>query len=315
MSYAPIALFIYKRPFHTKKTIESLMNCNGFEKTIVYVFCDGSKTVEDQESVDETRSVAKSMLGERAIFCESQSNKGLANSIINGVSFILEEFDEVIVVEDDLVVDPGFLTFINQGLEKYKDEPKIMQVSGHMFRIEKFGNRTDAFFLPFCTSWGWGTWKRAWKYFDSEATGWDILNRNKEMRLRFNLNNGYDYSGMLERQSNGQIDSWAIRWYWSIFKINGYCLFPRNSYVDNIGFDDTATHGYLSAKFSLDKVFLTEKPKIVSNGFVLPENIVIDEDDYQAVSSAIGTPIRRISILINQTKMKFVKLFLGSSRR
>jgi len=285
MNYSPIALFVYKRPEHTRRTLESLMRCPEFADSPLYVFCDGVKKEEDKFQVMQARDVVRSLVGTRAEIIESPTNRGLANSIISGVTTLCDKYQRVIVVEDDLVVAPQFLEFLNAALEKYDNEPSVMQVSGHMFPVPEFANRTEALFLPFTTSWGWGTWKRAWDYFDAEADGWEVLQTDKKMQERFNLDGCFDYFQMLKQQMSGEIDSWAIRWYWSVFKNNGCVVFPTASYVNNIGFDGSGTHGRLY----IPKIFKKPNSSVYSHQIKhqinLPTKIRIAEKDLMQVQS------------------------------
>lgn len=264
MSYSPIALFVYKRPEHTRRVLESLMQCPEFDDSPLYIFCDGAKKEEDKDKVIQAREVVRSMVGAKAEIVESPTNRGLANSITSGVTSLCNKYGRVIVLEDDLVVAPQFLSFLNAALDKYQDESSVMQISGYMFPVPEFINKTEAVFLPFTTSWGWGTWKRAWDCFDAQASGWEILQTNKQMRLRFNLDGSFDYFNMLKMQMSGEIDSWAIRWYWSVFKKNGCVIFPPISYVTNIGFDSSGTHGSRSAKLLLSSNTKLERATNIS---------------------------------------------------
>ncbi len=239
---APIALFVYKRPVHTAQVLEALSKCRGAGESELFIYCDGPKRVEDTDAVEETRIVVKSRrwCGDVHII-ESEKNKGLANSIISGVTELCGKYGKVIVLEDDLVVAPNFLVYMNEALGKYAGEKTVLQISGHMFPVD-IDVEEDAVFLPFSTSWGWATWKRAWDLFDPEATGYESLNQDRNLRRRFDLNDSYPYAKMLFDQLNGRVDSWAIRWYWSFFRENGVCLFPKTSLVANIGMDGSGTH-------------------------------------------------------------------------
>lgn len=276
MSFAPIALFVYKRPEHTRKTLEALMRCSEFEQSELYVFCDGAKRLEDQELVDDTRAVVRTLVGYKAIVIEALENQGLADSIISGVTKLVNEFGTVIVLEDDLVVSSGFLNYVNQGLEKYRDEDQVMQISGYMFPGAEFIDRDEAMFLPFTVSWGWATWDRAWRYFDPDAKGWEVLKRNRQMRKRFNLDGAYDYFSILESQFLGKCDSWAVRWYWSVFQRKGLVLFPAATYIQNIGFDGSGTHGSLTRRYIPDSLQSGES-------FRFPKNITISEKDFEII--------------------------------
>ena len=173
---------------------------------------------------------------------ERSRNLGLANSIIEGVTRLCTERGRVIVVEDDLTVSRHFLEYMNQALDRYADDERVMQVSGYMFPVS-LGTETDALFLPLTTSWGWACWQRSWKKFDPGGSGREALSRDPSMRRRFNLDGAYDYAGMLDAQAAGKIDSWAIRWYLSVFLRGGLVLYPARTLVRNLGFDDSGTHG------------------------------------------------------------------------
>ena len=278
--WAPIALFIYKRAEHTRRTIVSLQGCEGFQSSPIYVFADGPKTEAEVPAVRATRAAARTLLGSRAVFVEQERNRGLANSIIAGTTELCDRHGTVIVVEDDLVLAPSFLRFLNEGLERYRDEPRVMQVSGHMFDVPSLASQRGALLLPLTTSWGWATWERAWSMFDPSATGWrEHLADDAEVK-RFNLGDRYDYFGMLKRQMNGKIDSWAIRWYYSVFARGGLALFPPRTLVLNIGFDGTGTHDRLALP--------AHQASLESNAsFELPADIA-ESDQKVHVFDAIG---------------------------
>jgi Glycosyltransferase like family 2 len=285
MNYAPIAIFVYKRPDHTRRTIEALVQCPEFAESPLYVFCDGAKKPEDQAAIDETRAVVRLIVGERATMIEAAQNQGLANSIIAGVSKLLDEFDRVIVLEDDLVVSPRFLSYMNAALETYQNESLVMQVSGYMFPIKEIASQTEAMFLPFTASWGWGTWRRAWNYFDPNATGWEVLKTDAAMKSRFNLDQAYNYFDMLASQMSGEIDSWAIRWYWSVFQNNGCVLYPSISHVNNIGIDGSGTHGSFTGK----EFKITKDISLSSSLEKFPSLIQTIPSNYQLVTNWIRT--------------------------
>lgn len=272
--HAPIAVFCYRRPDHLRRTLESLMRCNGFDSSLVIVFSDGPKNSEQVEGVEQTRAIAKSLLGDRAEYHFMEKNSGLARSVIHGVEDVVGRFGRVIVIEDDLELDPAFLTYMNRALERFADDDRVWQVSGYMFDVPAFRFRSQALFLPMTVSWGWGTWRRAWKQFDLMATGWDQINSDPVVRFRFNLNGAYDYATMLNRQMTGKIDSWAIRWYWSAFKADSLTLFPPVSLVRNNGLDGSGSHGrglfrnFRSLNYSLPVTVPSMPDYVESNQFL-----------------------------------------------
>jgi len=242
MKLSPIAFFAYARQSHTIAALTALSRCKLAEESTLYIFCDGAKSAEDRNRVKEVQDVVRSKkwCGNVDIVVR-EKNMGLANSIIYGVSSLIEKYGRVIVLEDDLLVSPFFLTYMNNALARYERDEQVMQISGYMFDIHP-DVKTDAFFLPFTSSWGWATWKRAWKIFDPLMGAYDQLKSNKQLRNKFNLNGAYDYFGMLKMQKEGKIDSWAIRWYLSVFMDGGLILYPAKTLIKNIGWDASGVH-------------------------------------------------------------------------
>ncbi len=242
MLKAPIVFFAYKRPEHTQRSLESLSQNIGAKDSKLFIYCDGIKRIEDSPSVELVRQIVRSKQWCGTVhIIEREQNIGLANSVIHGVTELCNKYGKVIVLEDDLVLSPFFLEYMNKALDIYEQESRVIQISGYMFPV-KLESVNDAIFLPFTTSWGWATWQRAWKYFDPTMSGYALLKNNRELKYRFNLNNSYAYFEMLEQQINAKIDSWAIRWYLSTFIINGLTLYPIYTLVKNIGFDGSGTH-------------------------------------------------------------------------
>jgi Glycosyl transferase family 2 len=280
--FAPIVIFAYRRPEHLRATLDSLARCKEFASSKIVVFCDGAKTAEDRDAVDATRRVAQAQLGARAEYRFRETNAGLATSIIEGVTEATRRFGRAIVLEDDLQLSANFLAYMNSALKRYEDEPRVLQISGQLFNTPEFHERDTAIFLPFTTSWGWGTWRRAWEMFDPSARDWEQLKRDRALRHRFNLDGSYDYSTMLQRQMSGLGDSWAIRWYWSVFRNDGIVCFPPVSLVQNTGLDGSGTHG----RGSLRK-FKSEAAPARIGGISLPGRAEVKESDFELVKKAI----------------------------
>lgn len=280
---APIVIFAYRRPDHLRNTLTSLMRCEGFAQSPIIVYCDGPRNDSEVESVTATREIAKNLLGEQAEYHFSKVNLGLSRSVIAGVSQAVDRFGRVIVVEDDLELHPAFLTFMNQALDRYASDERVFQISGYQFDVPELKDTATALFLPFTVSWGWATWKRAWGHFDPLASGWEKLRADKDLRRRFNLDGVYDYATMLVRQMSGLRDSWAVRWYWTVFKAKALVLFPPVSLVSNTGFDGSGTHGRgLLRQFSQARTAL-EMPEII-----LPESVSLDAEYYDRVKQALA---------------------------
>lgn len=240
--FAPIAYFAYKRPDHVIESLESLTRCHGAKSSHLIVFSDAPKRSEDTAGVEEVRKIlrSKQWCGEVTII-EREKNYGCAKNIIEGVTEVCDKYGKVIVVEDDLILSQYFLNYMNDGLKKYENEERVMQVSAYMFPLA-LKSDTDAMFLPLSTSWGWATWKRAWDKFDPDVKKYDLVKSDKKTLYKFDLEGSFPYSKMLDAQLNGEIDSWAIRFHYSMFIADGIALHPKKSLVSNIGFDDSGTH-------------------------------------------------------------------------
>lgn len=238
---APIALFTFKRPEHTWRTLESLAKNPEFTASPLFIYCDGARNEIEAAQVEETRKLVRDWSHPDKTLVERERNWGLANSIIAGVTELCERYGRVIVVEDDLIVSPVFLNYLNSALEHYVGEPKVMQVSAYMFPVS-IQSHYDAVMLPFTTSWGWATWDSSWKHFDPSMTGYKKLKNDRGLRRRFNLDGSYPCFRMLKQQADGKVDSWAVRWNLSVFLQEGLVVFPKHSLVLHDGYDDTATH-------------------------------------------------------------------------
>jgi hypothetical protein len=242
MSEAPIAFFAYRRPWHTQQALESLARCEGAEQSDLYIFCDGPKRPEDLAAVEEVREIVKvrKWCGKVHVV-EREENWGLAKSIIAGVTEIANKHGRVIVLEDDLVLSSQFLNFMNDALEIYNDIPKVMHISGYMFPAKD--KLPETFFYRATSCWGWATWKRAWDKFSPDADSLLIeIGRDKLRRKKFDIEGSMNYYEMLQAQAQGRIDSWAVRWYASVFLNGGLCLHPGKSQSKNIGHDCTGEH-------------------------------------------------------------------------
>lgn len=245
MQLAPIAIFVYNRFEHTKQTIENLKKNELSKQTNIYIFSDGPKKESDLKDISKIREYLKSLTGFKNIFIkENEKNKGLAKSIIDGVSFVFQKNEKIIVLEDDLIVSRFFLNYMNESLEYYKDEDNIWSISGYNPPIKFPKNyKKDIYISPRGCSWGWGTWKNRWDSCDWVLKKSDIdkVKKNFKGEKSFNYG-GNDMIKMLENQYNKKIDSWAIRWCYNQFLQNKLTIYPVISQIKNIGLDGSGTH-------------------------------------------------------------------------
>ena len=241
-SKTPVALFTYNRPDYTRKVLDSLSRCRRLDECILFIYCDGPKKPEHADSVDASRSLVRTFADTfPATVVLRENNLGLARSIVSGVTDLCTRYGRVIVIEDDFILSPSFLDYMLQALDRYEHDENIYQISGFMFPVEN-PEKPDAFLLPLTTSWGWATWRRAWTVFDWNASGWQELLSDDQTRARFDLDNSYPYHEMLKERFSGHNDSWAILWWYAVFKASGLVVHPKRSLVWVGGFDDSGTH-------------------------------------------------------------------------
>lgn len=253
---APIVFFVYNRPFHTEKTLDALSKNEYANDTKLIVYADGVRsnaTAEEIQRIKDVRAVLnkKNWCGEQKVV-ERPCNLGLAENIIGGVKEVLCNHDRVIVLEDDIETSPGFLRYMNDALEFYRNEPRVMHVSGYMFPVK--GKLPPTFFYNTASCWGWGTWRDRW-----EAAEWDakVLCEQVEESGRiadFNIGNTYPFFDHLRKNSTGEMRTWGVRWYANIFLRGGLALHPFPSLTQNIGMDGLGTHCGVTDRYSWSRL-------------------------------------------------------------
>lgn len=263
LNAAPVVLFSYKRPDHTKRTLECLRENELARFSDLIVYSDAPKTRADKPGVDSVRELLARVDGFKSVkVIERHTNHGLAKSITTGVSDVIESHGKIIVVEDDVVSSKYFLNFMNKSLETFKENKEVWHVSGFNYPM-RMRVGADAFFWRLMICWGWGTWADRWKHFtrDSERL---IEEFDEQDIFRFNLNGSHDFWRQILDNQSGKIDTWAIYWYATIFEQNGLCLNPVGSYCSNIGADGSGEHGARKgAKKKFEAMQLSEKRDLV----------------------------------------------------
>lgn len=253
---APIALFVYQRLAHTQKTIAALAKNPLASLSELHIYSDAAKTPQDQDSVNAVRAWLPDITGFKAVhITEAKTNLGLANSIIQGVTQLVRSHGKVIVVEDDLVTSPYFLTYMNDALLLYQDDPKVASIHGYALPL--LDTLPETYFMRGADCWGWATWLRAWEHF--EADGKKLLSQLEETGLAklFDFDHTQANMQMLKDQIVGKNNSWAIRWHASAFLKNMLTLYPARSLVQNIGMDQS---GENCGETDIFQTQLTDKP-------------------------------------------------------
>ncbi len=251
--FAPIALFVYNRLLHLQQTVISLQTNEISKESDLFIYSDGPKNSSDAQKVNRVREYLKTISGFKTIqIMEKDNNNGLANSVIAGVSEVLQKYSKAIVIEDDLQMSPDFLLFMNSALDFYADSPEIFSISGYNFPIKIPADYYNDVYLSYrASSWGWATWRDRWGKADWEIKDYPAFKKDRASQHLFNRG-GEDLTPMLHKQMQGIIDSWAIRWAYSHYKNNAFCLFPVISKVQNIGKDGSGTHSRKTNIYNVD---------------------------------------------------------------
>lgn len=265
---APILLFVFNRPDHVRRTVEALQRNTLAAESILYIYSDAARTLEQKDAVSEVRRYIYTINGFKEInIIEREENWGLAKSIIDGVTTRVKEYGRVIVLEDDLITAPYFLQFMNDALEAYKDEERVGHIQGCDFTQDP--SLPDTFLIKWTGSWGWATWDRAWKYFNPDGKALLKQLEDRKLTYTFDFNGKYGYTRMLRRQIEGKNNSWAIRWNASLFLNDILSLNVGKSLVQNEGFDGSGTNcgggGLYSSNLFMDRIEVKRITPAVEN--------------------------------------------------
>ncbi len=233
---APIVLFVFARPDHTRRTLEALTANELADQSDLIVYADAGKDEKNLEQLKAVKELVYGATGFKSVtILERDINYGLARNIIEGVTEVCNKYGRVIVLEDDIVTSPNFLTFMNTTLDKYAEEKKVWHISGWNYPIDIDGLE-DVFLWRAMNCWGWATWADRWQHFEKKPEKL-VRNWTRKKIKRFNLDNSCDFWEQVKANYSGKLNTWAIFWYATIFEQNGLCLNPVNSFVENIGHD------------------------------------------------------------------------------
>ncbi|TDS08442.1 glycosyltransferase family protein [Sphingobacterium paludis] len=280
-SLAPIVLFVYNRPKHTRKTLAALEKNLLASSSLLFIISDAPKNADAVEAVNEVRSIIREPWNFKHItIMERNRNWGLAENVIDGVTKIINEYGQIIVLEDDLETSPYALTYFNDALLRYQAEERVMEISGYMYPVQHPKRLPKSFFFRVANSWGWATWKRAWDKFNPDI---EALTDNFDRAdiKQFSIERTENFWKQVKAYKAGKINSWAIRWYLSVFNAQGLVLYPRNSMVQNIGTDGSGTHS------DRDNAYRVELAQSKMKYF--PNDIEENKKAYEAIKQFYAT--------------------------
>ena len=240
---APVVVFCYNRPLHLQRTLESLAANPLAADSDLIVYSDGPRTEHDAENVKVIRTYLGRLAGFRSVEVKaSAKNKGLARSVIEGVSAVIDRFGRAIVMEDDLLCTVDFLQYMNDGLDTFEENPLVMSISGYSFGLSALPDYPeDTALVLRASSYGWATWKDRWAKVDWAVSDFGELMNSAEKKDRLK-DAGEDILPMIIKQQKGLINSWAVRWTYHHVKAGGYCLVPVRSKIKNIGDDGSGSN-------------------------------------------------------------------------
>jgi len=286
-SRAPVALFVYNRPEHTRQTLAALRANTLAEQTPLYIFADAPRDAAARAAHKEVLACVRDVQGFVSVtLIQRERNLGLARSIINGAGMLCARHGRVIVLEDDLITSPHFLRYMNEALDAYADAPRVLSVCGYMYPVV-FDAQADTLFLRAPHSWGWATWEDRWSQFRTDGAA--LLRELEARRLlsEFNANGPHDYTRMLKDQISGLNDSWFVRWYAASLLANRVSIYPTRSLVSNIGIDGSGVH-CADWRFDPFKVSLSDE-----NIRVVVQDAVTNE----RVDAALARYYRKVGLL------------------
>lgn len=250
----PVILFVYNRIEHTKQTIDALGAVHNSTLIDLIIYSDGPKNDQtDIQKVEHVRSylnhISKSHPFKSIRLIDRAKNLGLSQSVLSGVTSVISQSQQAIVLEDDIVVSPTFYDIMNRLLEAYKNDLDVSSISGYMYPVQLPQSCDDFFLLKRASSWGWATWRDRWEKVDWDVKDYDQFIESRDLQRNFN-EGGEDLTPMLIKWKKGLNDSWAVRWCYHHFKTSTYGIFPKTSIVSNIGHDGSGTHSKNSNRYN-----------------------------------------------------------------
>lgn len=240
---APIVLFVYNRPEHTRKVVEALLICPEAKDSDLIVFSDAPRGLKDIDNVRQVRDFLDKISGFKSVkIIERKTNFGLALNIISGVSQVFDNHESIIVLEDDIVVEKCFLNFVNKALDTYKNNKRLFSVNTYIpFNCVPKGN--DLLFSDIFSCWGWATWKDRWQLYEKNPERAFNDLRDFNLRKKINLENHVNICWQIDANYRGEKDTWACFMNYTCAKNNMLNVYPPRSVITNIGQDGSGEHG------------------------------------------------------------------------
>lgn len=296
-------MFVYNRLRHTQETVEALKRNTFAAESELFIFSDGPKNENATLAVQDVRNYIKTIDGFKNVtIYNSYLNKGLAISIIEGVTKIVNTFGKVIVLEDDLVTSSAFLTFMNNSLDFYREEPKVFTISGYS-NIDLPTNYSEqVYFAHISSSWGWATWAMEWNSINWEDQYIYNISKNKKLIKQIKRKIGSERVRMLRYQLAGKINSWAVKRLFYQVMNNKFTAFPVKTFVNNIGHDGSGVHCSPNGNFDVETQLSNSTIKVSTcfNENAEINKIIFKKNNFSLIGKVYSVTINRLTYSLKE---------------
>ncbi|NBC02081.1 MAG: glycosyltransferase family 2 protein [Bacteroidetes bacterium] len=250
---SPVLLIIFNRPDITKKVFDKIAKAKPPK---LFLVSDGPRPGNEMDRVKcaETKNIVENISWECDVYRNySERNLGCGIRIASGLNWVFEHVDRAIILEDDCLPEQTFFRFCDELLERYKDDQRVMQINGSNFQAGRKRSGYSYYFSEFPLTWGWATWRRAWKYYDHQLHLWEELRktefphaitRNKDATRywRHQFEDAYRADQPNEMSSWDYTFAWDYQWTFAFWIQHGLSISPVNNQISNIGFGEASTH-------------------------------------------------------------------------
>jgi len=266
----PILFCNFNRPKLTEQVFASIRQQRP---RTLFLACDGPRESRPDDVANV--SAVQAILQKVDWPCEvqtrfSEQNLGCKQGISSSIDWAFGHTEELIILEDDCVPTPSFFGYCGNLLERFRDDKRVMMISGNNFQPQPTSSNSY-YFSRWPHIWGWATWKRAWSAFDADVSSWPQQRESQQFKTLFSDQIEYEHwCRTFDAQHAGQIDSWGFPWTYAVWANNGLSVLPERNLVSNIGFGKEATH-------TVDpESVLSKLPVYELDGLVHPEQVEVN---------------------------------------
>lgn len=245
----PVVFMVFNRPAKTRRVFEEIRKAKPER---LFIIADGPRNDEETLRCREVRDIAEKIDWPCQVFKNyARYNLGCKVRISSGITWVFENVEEAIFLEDDCLPDPSFFPFCAELLEKYRHEEKVMQICGYNFlaRNKKFKYQNSYYFSNIGIMLGWASWRRAWKHYDVNISNWPEIKKSGLLKKALKNNAVIDhYNHLFDNYYAKKVDSWDSQWFLARWLNNGLSAVSKNNLIQNIGFDAEAAHKAVGPK-------------------------------------------------------------------